>query len=128
MKSLDYENCFKCQEEDHEGSFCRCEDRNIRIAREKLINNESPWGNLKKEDLKKCKFRKYDRSGYTIVSTDITCEEMRKSHEILKKEYRDKNMTDRILQSGRKDIYYEEFCKSIDDFLDNCKCDFQDQK
>jgi hypothetical protein len=39
----DYLKCNKCYESDHEGKFCRCEDRNIRIAKEQRNKNESPW-------------------------------------------------------------------------------------
>jgi len=42
-KSNDYLKCFTCPEEDHEGQFCRCESRNIRIAKEKRFHGESPW-------------------------------------------------------------------------------------
>ncbi len=31
----DYLKCKKCPDSDHEGMFCRCEDRNIRIAKER---------------------------------------------------------------------------------------------
>jgi hypothetical protein len=37
------ERCPKCPESDHDGIFCRCEMRNIRIARAKRNNGESPW-------------------------------------------------------------------------------------
>ncbi len=39
----DYLKCNKCSESDHEGKFCRCEDRNIRIAKVQRNKNESPW-------------------------------------------------------------------------------------
>lgn len=42
----DYEKCKKCVESDHEGymkAFCRCEERNIRIAKEQRKRNESAW-------------------------------------------------------------------------------------
>ncbi len=38
----DYWKCTKCNEEDQEGQFCRCEDRNIRIAKEKRRRNDGP--------------------------------------------------------------------------------------
>jgi hypothetical protein len=31
--------CDKCSEEDHEGDFCRCESRNIRLAKQKRKEN-----------------------------------------------------------------------------------------
>lgn len=39
----DYLKCKVCSESEHEGNFCRCEGRNIRIAKEKRIQGESPW-------------------------------------------------------------------------------------
>ena len=38
--SSDHIKCDKCSDEDHEGQFCRCEDRNIRIAKERRANNQ----------------------------------------------------------------------------------------
>jgi hypothetical protein len=35
--------CNVCAETDHEGKFCRCESRNIRIAKEMRTQGESPW-------------------------------------------------------------------------------------
>ena len=35
--------CSKCSEEDHEGHFCRCESRNIDIAKELRERGMSPW-------------------------------------------------------------------------------------
>lgn len=35
--------CSKCPEEDHEGHFCRCEDRNIHIGKELRLRGMSPW-------------------------------------------------------------------------------------
>lgn len=31
----DYFKCLICSQQDHDGIFCHCADRNIRIAREK---------------------------------------------------------------------------------------------
>lgn len=42
-KSEDYHQCMKCPPEKHEGAFCRCEDRNIRIAKERRSNKEDHW-------------------------------------------------------------------------------------
>ncbi len=39
----DYLRCKSCMESDHEGQFCRCEGRNIRIAKEMRSRGESPW-------------------------------------------------------------------------------------
>lgn len=45
----DFLKCFKCYEEDHEGAFCRCEMRNIRIAKEQRARGVSSWQIRKKE-------------------------------------------------------------------------------
>jgi hypothetical protein len=37
----DYEKCKICPEIDHEGAFCRCESRNIRIAKKQRELNQS---------------------------------------------------------------------------------------
>lgn len=37
----DYLKCDKCTEEDHNGQFCRCENRNIRIAKEMRLRQGS---------------------------------------------------------------------------------------
>jgi len=37
----DYLKCKSCKQDDHEGQFCRCETRNIRIAKERRSRNES---------------------------------------------------------------------------------------
>lgn len=42
-QSLDYMRCKICKEKDHEGQSCRCEDRNIRISKERRARGESPW-------------------------------------------------------------------------------------
>ena len=39
----DYLKCDECSEENHNGQFCRCESRNIRIAEEMRSKNISPW-------------------------------------------------------------------------------------
>ncbi len=39
----DYLKCNICKEEDHEDQFCRCESRNIRIAKIKRELGQSPW-------------------------------------------------------------------------------------
>ena len=35
--------CDKCSPEDHDGFFCRCEMRNIEVAKELRKNDQSPW-------------------------------------------------------------------------------------
>ena len=47
----DYEKCKTCPEEDHEGykkMLCRCENRNMRLARERRKRGESDWQLRKK--------------------------------------------------------------------------------
>lgn len=36
--------CSKCPEEDHEGHFCRCESRNINLAKELRERGMTEWG------------------------------------------------------------------------------------
>ncbi len=40
--------CSKCTKEEHEGYFCRCEDRNIRLARQIREEGKSPWNEMRK--------------------------------------------------------------------------------
>lgn len=47
--------CNKCSEEDHEGIFCRCESRNIDIAKELRYRKESAWQKRKIEGLENSK-------------------------------------------------------------------------
>jgi|SRR6185503_11410080 len=51
---IDYKNsiqrivdssCPKCVIEEHEGIFCRCESRNIQVAKRQRERHESPWQN-----------------------------------------------------------------------------------
>lgn len=42
------EKCCKCPTEDHDGIFCRCEGRNIKVAKMKREKGESPW--IKEKD------------------------------------------------------------------------------
>lgn len=39
----DYEECHKCLLEEHEGRFCRCEERNMRVGKEQRARGEGPW-------------------------------------------------------------------------------------
>jgi hypothetical protein len=41
--SYDYESCKICSPDDCKGLFCKCENRNIRVAREQRILGQSPW-------------------------------------------------------------------------------------
>ena len=43
--------CEKCSEDDHEGYFCRCEGRNIRLARQLREKGLSPWQKDNKAEL-----------------------------------------------------------------------------
>src|SRR5260221_6121557 len=42
-ENLDIESCKICKAEDHEGRFCRCESRNIAIAKILREKGLSPW-------------------------------------------------------------------------------------
>ena len=46
-----YLNCNECAQEDHTGQFCRCESRNIRVAKEMRSRNESLWSKSQPERL-----------------------------------------------------------------------------
>ncbi len=40
--------CSTCPETDHEGQFCRCESRNIRISKQNRIDGKSEWNDIGK--------------------------------------------------------------------------------
>lgn len=46
----DYLKCNVCPEELHEGKYCRCEPRNIRIAKESRSRGES-WAQKNKKEV-----------------------------------------------------------------------------
>ena len=52
----------------------------------------------------------------------FSCDELREIQHQLKKNFREKNNTDRIIQQGKKDRMYEEYCNQIDNVLNSCKC------
>ena len=52
-----------------------------------------------------------------------SCSWLRENKDILKKEFRENNLTDRILALGRRDRAYEEYCMEIEESLDQCKCE-----
>ncbi len=43
------ESCEKCPKSDHEGIYCRCEPRNIAIAKMIREKGTSPWHKIAKE-------------------------------------------------------------------------------
>jgi hypothetical protein len=47
MQMYTVEKCEICKPEDHEGKFCRCESRNIDIAKQIREKKESPWKKLR---------------------------------------------------------------------------------
>ena len=47
----DYLKCKSCMKSDHEGQFCRCEGRNIRIAKEIRSRGENPLSKSQPERL-----------------------------------------------------------------------------
>jgi hypothetical protein len=69
-----------------------------------------------------CKLRRYVSEGLSTCIKTFTCHEVRDCIEGWKKEFRDKNATDRVELSRGFDPAYVEFCKELDDFLDQCKC------
>ena len=42
----DYFKCKICKESDHEGQYCRCESRNIRISKEKRKRDQGFWKSM----------------------------------------------------------------------------------
>ncbi len=47
----DYLKCSHCSQEHNEGIFCRCESRNIRIAKESRSRGNSPWKNKNDDEI-----------------------------------------------------------------------------
>lgn len=46
--SLDKFQCTRCLPVDHEGYFCRCESRNMRIAKDHRAEIGQAWAKLRK--------------------------------------------------------------------------------
>lgn len=46
--SLDKFQCTRCLPADHEGYFCRCESRNMRIAKDHRAEIGQAWSKLRK--------------------------------------------------------------------------------
>lgn len=72
-----------------------------------------------------CKMKRMEN--YELI--EYTCDQVRENIDTWKKEFRDKNGTDRILarkgwteDHKPRDRAYDEYCKKIDEFLENCKC------
>lgn len=51
-----------------------------------------------------------------------TCDEVKLLSDHWKTEFRIKNGTDHILNRGINDTCYESYCKSIDEFINQCEC------
>ncbi len=58
-----------------------------------------------------------------ITPKEFTCYEVKKKLEEWKKEFRENNGTDFLHAQGRRDKVYDTFCRKLDDFLDQCKCE-----
>lgn len=56
------------------------------------------------------------------VETTLTCDYVRENLDRLKYDFRKQNHTDFILTKGLKDSAYDNFCQSLDTFIDKCKC------
>jgi hypothetical protein len=69
--------------------------------------------------MSKCKIRWLNSEGQFIT---FTCDEIRKKHYEMKKEFREKNGTDKLISLGMTDRIYVEYCKQLDDFMNQCKC------
>jgi hypothetical protein len=66
-----------------------------------------------------CRLRQIKEDGSILT---LTCDEVRKNQFEMKAEFRKNNRTDEIIDSGRVDRMYKEYCESISNFLDQCKC------
>lgn len=51
-----------------------------------------------------------------------TCDDIRDKIDDMKTVFRASNATNRILESGRRDLAYENYCEQLDDFLFRCNC------
>ncbi len=79
-----------------------------------------------------CKFRRYGsaeipHSNRLMIKT-FTCDEVRDKIEDWKREFRERNATDHLTAAGMKDMAYERYCKEMDDFLSQCKCEETKEK
>lgn len=66
-----------------------------------------------------CKLRQFNSQGSI---TDFSCDYIRDNQYTMKSDFRNKNRTDEILKSGGRDRAYEQYCNSLDNFLEKCKC------
>lgn len=66
-----------------------------------------------------CLIRCFKTVDYDQQPLEYTCSDI----EDLKKQFRVNNGTDQIIQSGRRDMYYEEYCKQLDHISDQCQCE-----
>lgn len=66
-----------------------------------------------------CKLAQYDQNGSQII---MTCKEVRKKQHHMKTNFRKVNGSDKIMSLGKRDPMYDEFCFTIDAFLNQCKC------
>jgi|SRR6267142_5886194 len=76
--------------------------------------------NIKLDDNQeeKCRLAKTENCPDGLKMITYNCDQVKILHEKWKAEFRFKNKID----DRRKDRYYDEFCKNIDDFLLQCKC------
>ena len=65
-----------------------------------------------------CKFGRLEKNEIVKYS----CSQVKRLSEKWKKEFRDKNFTDKLNERGIIDKQYEEFCGQINSFLKNCTC------
>ena len=73
-----------------------------------------------RKNMSNCKFRQVEEINNSMQFVTYTCEDF----EVLKKKWREKNMTDQIIESGGRDRSYEAFCDQLDNI---CQCLIQDK-
>lgn len=67
--------------------------------------------------------RQYKFEGNKAMRIDMTWEQVHESFEDMKKDFRERNMTDGVLSAGLTDNAYDEYCESIQTFLDTVALD-----
>ena len=70
----------------------------------------------------KCTFGRLNEKHDGPFIERFSCLEVRQLHEEWKSNFRKINATESVIKSYGKDRAYDSFCKGIDDFLNNCKC------
>ncbi len=69
----------------------------------------------------KCKFSRYEETSNGIILKRYSCEEVRSLRDQWITDFRRINKTD-VVERTRKDTAFEIYKKSIDEFIEDCKC------